>query len=71
VIHSVDFDAGGPALPVELLLKPVLLGFRVREVFIPYRERIGSTSLQRFSSTVWTFRRILKLVPLRFARIQA
>jgi len=62
--RSVEFDSAGPALPVELLLKPALLGFRVKEVFIPYRDRIGVTTLNRWSSTVWTLRRIFRLVPL-------
>jgi glycosyltransferase involved in cell wall biosynthesis len=66
LIHEVDCDPNGPALPVELLLKPALQGFRVREVFIPYGERIGETTLQRWSSTVWTFRRILRLALSRF-----
>ncbi len=66
LIREVAFDPNGPALPVELLLKPVLEGFRLREVFIPYGERIGETTLQRWSSTVWTFRRILRLALLRF-----
>ena len=66
VIHQVEFDPAGPALPVELLLKPALAGFRMREVFIPYGERIGETTLQRWSSTVWTFRRILRLAIGRF-----
>jgi len=61
IIDRLEFDPNGPALPVELLLKPALAGFRVREVFIPYSERIGVTTLNRFSSTVWTFRRILRL----------
>jgi glycosyltransferase involved in cell wall biosynthesis len=69
VVHEVDFDPNGPALPVELLLKPVLHGFRMREVFIPYGERIGDTTLHRWSSTVWTFRRILRLVPSRFSTL--
>jgi hypothetical protein len=68
IVESVDFDCAGPALPVELLLKPALLGYRVAEVFIPYLDRIGNTTLQRWSSTVWTFRRLLRLLPLRFAR---
>jgi glycosyltransferase involved in cell wall biosynthesis len=67
VIQEVQFDPNGPALPVELLLKPALQGFRVSEVFIPYGERIGETTLQRWSSTVWTFRRILRLAISRFA----
>jgi glycosyltransferase involved in cell wall biosynthesis len=66
VIQEVDCDPNGPALPVELLLKPVLHGFRMREVFIPYGERIGETTLQRWTSTVWTFRRILRLAFSRF-----
>ncbi len=65
MLQSVEFDCAGPALPVELLLKPALLGYRVAEVFIPYRERIGNTTLNRWSSTLWTFRRILRLVPRR------
>lgn len=62
VIERVEVDPNGPALPVELLLKPALAGFRIREIFIPYGERIGDTTLNRFSSTLWTFRRILRLV---------
>jgi glycosyltransferase involved in cell wall biosynthesis len=61
VIQEVEFDPNGPALPVDLLLKPPLQGFRIREVFIPYGERIGETTLERWSSTVWTFRRIFRL----------
>ena len=65
IIQQIEFDPDGPALPVELLLKPALLGFRVEEIFIPYLERIGSTTLQRWTSTLWTFRRIFRLVRLR------
>jgi glycosyltransferase involved in cell wall biosynthesis len=65
VIREVEFDPSGPALPVELLLKPALRGFRLREVFIPYGERIGETTLNRWSSTVWTFRRIFRLAIAR------
>jgi glycosyltransferase involved in cell wall biosynthesis len=61
IIERVEFDPNGPALPVELMLKPALAGFRVREIFIPYGERIGVTTLRRFESTVWTFRRIFRL----------
>lgn len=67
VIRQVEVDPNGPALPVELLLKPALQGFRVHEVFIPYGERIGETTLQRWSSTLWTFRRIFRLALSRFS----
>jgi hypothetical protein len=60
-----------PALPGELLLKPALAGYRVSEVFIPYADRIGATTLNRWASTIWTFRRILRLVPVRFSRVAA
>lgn len=69
IIERVEFDPNGPALPVDLLLKPAMLGFRVREIFIPYGERIGETTLHRFSSTLWTFRRILRLALLRIAPV--
>lgn len=65
IIERVEVDPNGPALPVELLLKPALLGYRVREIFIPYGERIGQTTLHRWSSTVWTFRRIFRLALAR------
>jgi glycosyltransferase involved in cell wall biosynthesis len=48
----------GPALPVELLLVPARHGYRVEDVDIDYFERIGTTTLHRWDSTVWTFRRI-------------
>jgi glycosyltransferase involved in cell wall biosynthesis len=60
LLHQIAWAAEGPALPVELLLAPVRLGLRVTEVEIPYAERIGDTTLERVSSTVWTFRRILR-----------
>ena len=66
LIQEVEFDPNGPALPVDLLLKPPLEGFQLREVFIPYGQRIGETTLQRWSSTVWTFRRLLRLGFSRF-----
>ena len=70
VIEQVEFDPNGPALPVELLLKPALQGFRVREVFIPYGERIGETTLHRWSSTIWTFRRIFRLAFSRLSPLR-
>ncbi len=59
MLEQVDFFAEAAALPVELLIKPARLGYRVVEVPIEYRERIGETTLHRFDSTVWTFRRML------------
>ena len=67
MIERVEVDPNGPALPVELLLKPALLGFRIREIFIPYGERIGDTTLQTLvnprsgrsgASSAWHSRRM-------------
>jgi glycosyltransferase involved in cell wall biosynthesis len=58
MIDAVEWNAKGPALPVELLLVPYRCGFRVIDVVIDYRERIGETTLHRWESTVWTFKRI-------------
>jgi glycosyltransferase involved in cell wall biosynthesis len=69
VIESVEVDPNGPALPVDLLLKPALMGFTIREVFIPYGARIGETTLHRWTSTVWTFRRIFRLAITRMTLV--
>ncbi|HEX6179324.1 MAG TPA: glycosyltransferase family 2 protein [Thermoanaerobaculia bacterium] len=58
MIDQVQWNSRGPALPVDMLLIPYRLGFRIAEMPIDYRERIGVTTLRRFSSTVWTMRRI-------------
>lgn len=58
MIDAVRWTPKGPALPVEMLIVPFRRGYRVTEIPIDYRERIGNTTLQRWSSTVWTFRRL-------------
>ena len=58
MIDAVQWNARGPALPVDMLLVPYRRGFRVTELVIDYRERIGTTTLHRFSSTWWTFKRL-------------
>jgi glycosyltransferase involved in cell wall biosynthesis len=75
-LAGLQFDAAGPALPVELLIRPAREGWRIAEVGIEYRERIGVTSLERLRSTLWTFRRIGRMLrvghrvpPDRFARV--
>jgi glycosyltransferase involved in cell wall biosynthesis len=60
MIDAVSWDPNGPALPVDMLILPYRRGFRVTEVPIEYRERIGATTLQRFRSTLWTFKRLWK-----------
>jgi glycosyltransferase involved in cell wall biosynthesis len=60
MIDAVVWDANGPALPVDMLIIPHRRGYRVAEIPIEYRERIGASTLQRFRSTVWTFKRLWK-----------
>lgn len=66
MIDAVQWNARGPALPVSMLLVPYRRGFRVTDVEIEYRERIGTTTLHRWASTMWTFKRIFNA--MRVAR---
>ncbi len=58
LIHALKWNPDGPALPVELLIKSVRHGYKFIEIPIDYYERIGNTTLNKLSSTVWTFKRI-------------
>ncbi len=58
MIDQVEWDPNGPALPVDMMIVPYRMGFRVTEIPIDYRERIGASTLQRFRSTTWTFKRL-------------
>lgn len=65
MVDRVQWDPRGPALPVEMLIVPFRMGFRVGEVEIDYRERIGTTTLHRWSSTFWTFKRLWRARAVR------
>ncbi|HSX57850.1 MAG TPA: glycosyltransferase family 2 protein [Candidatus Saccharimonadales bacterium] len=52
------FGSKGNAIPVELLLKPMSLGYKCIEIPIPYKQRIGETKLEKINSFIWTFIRI-------------
>jgi glycosyltransferase involved in cell wall biosynthesis len=58
MIDAVQWTPRGAALPVDMYVIPYRRGFKVTEVPIDYRERIGTTTLHRFSSTWWTFKRL-------------
>jgi glycosyltransferase involved in cell wall biosynthesis len=59
LIDEMKYRSTGAALPVELLLRPVKLGKRLKVVFIDYKERIGQTTMRPLQSAWWTLRRIL------------
>jgi glycosyltransferase involved in cell wall biosynthesis len=58
MIEKVRWTAKGAALPVDMYVIPYRMGFRTVEIPIDYRDRIGDTTLHRFSSTIWTFKRL-------------
>lgn len=58
MIDGVKWNEKGPALPVDMLVIPYRMGYDVMDLDIDYRERIGNTTLHRWSSTVWTFKRL-------------
>jgi len=61
MLQAMPWDPMGPALPVELVLLPQRLGFKVVQIPIDYRERVGNTTLHRWDSTFWTFKRIWRM----------
>jgi glycosyltransferase involved in cell wall biosynthesis len=61
LIDGLTYEAKGAALPVELLLRPIKMGKRLKVVFIKYRERIGQTTMRPLQSAWWTLRRILSV----------
>jgi hypothetical protein len=60
MLRGIYVPERGAALPVELLIVPARHGYRVEDLDIAYMERIGNSTLQRWDSTLWTFRRILR-----------
>jgi glycosyltransferase involved in cell wall biosynthesis len=61
LIDALTYEVNGAALPVELLLRPIKMGKRLKVVFIEYRERIGQTTMRPLQSAWWTVRRILSV----------
>jgi len=61
MLDQIEFKVKGAALPVELLLKPIRLGYKVKIININYKERIGVSTMQPLPSAWWTFKRILSV----------
>ena len=59
LIDELKYRVDGAALPVELLLRPIKLGKRLKVVNIDYRDRVGQTTMRPLQSAWWTLRRIL------------
>jgi glycosyltransferase involved in cell wall biosynthesis len=58
VIDSLRYEVNGPAQPVELLLRPLREGRKVTIINIPYRPRIGESTMRPLASAWWTAKRI-------------
>ena len=58
LVETLGCDPAGAALPVELLLRALAKRCRVTAMFIPYRERIGRSTMRPLESAGWTARRI-------------
>jgi glycosyltransferase involved in cell wall biosynthesis len=55
-----DTNGRGHALPVELLLKPLRIGLKVKIHFIGYYQRIGESKMNPLPSAYWTMVRIFR-----------
>ena len=60
LIDKLHYDMNGAALPVELLLRPVREGYKVKVITIPYRPRIGESTMRPLQSAWWTLKRICR-----------
>ena len=58
LLDNLPYTVNGAALPVELLLRPIRRGYKVKVITIPYRERIGESTMRPLQSAWWTLRRI-------------
>lgn len=61
MIDALNFTADGDALPVELLLKPLINGYKTHVVYIDYQERIGQSKMRPLHSAYWTIKRIINV----------
>ncbi len=61
MIDELDFLPKGAALPVELLLLPIKLGYKVTTHFIAYYDRLGVSTMNPFDTCKWTAWRIWRV----------
>jgi len=61
LIDKLKYEPNGAALPVELLLRPIKMGAKVKIVYIDYFERIGQSTMMPLQSAWWTIKRIMKV----------
>jgi len=59
VVHSIDWTEN-VGLSAELLFRPALRGFKIIEIPIDYRPRIGKTKLNPLTGGLGIFKSIIK-----------
>jgi glycosyltransferase involved in cell wall biosynthesis len=64
LIDELRYQPKGAALPVELLLRPLKMGKKLKVVYIDYHERVGASTMRPLESAWWTLKRI---IGVRFA----
>lgn len=60
VLHGFRWNYDFDAFPIDLIFVPAVCGLCVVEIPIEYRERIGETTLRRWSSGKASLRRLLR-----------
>ncbi len=58
MVDKLSYNSRGAALPVELLLRPLVQGYRLKTIYISYRERLGVSTMRPLQSAWWTLKRI-------------
>jgi glycosyltransferase involved in cell wall biosynthesis len=61
MLDELEFAARGPALPVELLLRPLKEGYRIRFEHVDYRNRVGFSTMRPLESAWWTVKRMIRV----------
>jgi glycosyltransferase involved in cell wall biosynthesis len=61
LIDQLRYKPRGAALPVELLLRPLRMGKKLKVIYIEYRDRVGVSTMQPLQSAWWTLKRILSV----------
>ena len=59
VIHTIDWTEN-TGLSAELLFRPAKKGYRIIEIPIPYRKRVGSTNLNPLTGGMQILKSIIK-----------
>lgn len=59
LIQELKYDPQGAALPVELLLRPLKMNYKLKVVYIDYFDRKGVSTMKPLESAYWTLKRIL------------